>query len=124
MAKTIKSRKAKGRQLCNELRNMILETYPQLKEEDVVVTPAGVNGTDIQLSHEARQVFPYAVECKNGERLKLWKALLQAHTNRQPGLAPLLVFRRNYSRTYACLEINTFLRLISGKDVVSNGDKR
>lgn len=118
------SAKAKGRRLCQEVKSLLHETFPELEDADIVVTPSGTNGIDVQLSPLARKSFPYAVEAKNQESLSIWKALLQAASHKEPGLEPLLIFRRNHSKTYACLEIDAFLSLVSGKQVRNDGNNR
>ena len=78
----------------------------------------GMPGEDIVLSPAAREVIPYSFECKNKERLDLWKSLEQALDN-CGGRKPVLVIKRNRSRVYAVLEYDAFLDLI-GED---NGKK-
>ena len=93
------------------MRDKILESYPQLSERDVVSTPMGVPGADVQLSEKASTIFPFSVEAKNQEKLNIWSALAEAEgCNRD--LTPLLVFKRNNSKTYCCLEIDDFFNLL------------
>ncbi|NRA68739.1 MAG: hypothetical protein HRU19_29920, partial [Pseudobacteriovorax sp.] len=47
------SAKAKGRRAAAELKALILYYYPSLTEDDVRLTPSGLNGPDILLSAEA-----------------------------------------------------------------------
>lgn len=111
MATTVASRKAKSRRLQSATARAIREML-NLPEEDVVPVPMGVNGMDIQLSDRARQLFPFAVENKATETLSIWKDMGQAETNTPDGMHPLLVFKRNRSKTYACLEFDVLLSLI------------
>jgi len=71
MAKTVQSRKQKGRRLQQAVRDLILENFKELEPDDVRSTPMGVSGTDVQLSPAARRLFPYSTECKNTERLNI-----------------------------------------------------
>ena len=71
----------------------------------------GMPGEDIVLSPAARNIIPYSFECKNQERLDLWKSLEQALENCQ-GRKPVLIIKRNRSRVYAVLEFDVFLDLI------------
>ena len=64
-----KSAKAKGRRLAQTVQVNLLEACPDLSQDDVRVTPSGVQGPDIQLSPAAQKRFPYAIECKNVESL-------------------------------------------------------
>jgi hypothetical protein len=111
MAKTPQSRKAKGRKLQTEVRDAILERYPELEPDDVASRSMGASGTDLALSPLARKKFPYSVECKNVEKIAIWSAIEQAESNCKEGTAPLVVFRRNRSKTYVALTLEEFLNL-------------
>ena len=111
MNMSAKSAKAKGRRLQNMLRDILRETFPQLEEDDIKSQTMGMCGEDIVLSPAARKVIKYSFECKNVERLDLWKSLTQAEENSQDR-APVLVMKRNQSKTYAIVELNHFINLI------------
>lgn len=72
----------------------------------------GEAGADIKLSPAAKKQIPYAFECKNHESLNIWKALKQAHDNATPGQNPVVIFKRNNSKTYAVIECEHFFKLI------------
>jgi len=111
MAKTINSRKQKGRKLQQFVRDIVLKLFPELTIRDVVSIPMGVPGADVQLSEAASKLFPYSVECKNQEKLNIWTALKEAEgINRD--LTPILVFKRNRSKVYCCLTFDDFIKLI------------
>ena len=113
------SAKAKGRKLQQHVRDRVLELYPTLTERDVVSAPMGVPGEDIQLSQVASELFPYSVECKNVEKLNIWKALEEAEGNNRD-LEPIVVFKRNRSKTYCCLSFETFMELIKQNGTNTN----
>ena len=107
-----RSAKNKGKRLQNSLRDLLLETFKeQLEEDDVKSTTMGESGEGIQLSRAARKLIPYAFECKNQEKLNIWSALEQAESNGEKG-TPVLVFKRNRSKTYAVIEFKEFVNLI------------
>lgn len=109
-----KSAKAKGRRAASEFQQMILKTFPQLHEDDVRVTPSGVKGEDLQLSPKAREIFPFAVEVKNQERLNIWDALEQSKSHvKENASKSILVFKRNKTPFHVCMEIETFIEIIS-----------
>ena len=56
--------KAKGRLGQNEIRDKILETFPELEPDDVKSTTMGDSGEDIQLSPAARRKIPITIEVK------------------------------------------------------------
>lgn len=111
VATTPKSRKAKGREFQQKIASMIRTTF-NLPDPDAVSTSMGQAGIDIQLSQAARELFPYAVECKKSETIKIWDWLKQAEENgNKHGLTPMLVFSRNRSKTYAVVELEHLLEL-------------
>ena len=108
-----RSAKSKGRRLQDEVQEKLLKLYENtLEPDDIKKAIMGESGTDIKLSPAARRMFPYSVECKNQEKINIWSALKQAEDNTLPGTAPLVVFRRNRSKTYVALELEEFLKLM------------
>lgn len=105
------SAKQKGRKLQQKVRDLILETF-NLESDDVRSTSMGAGGEDILLSPTARKLFNFSIECKNQEHISIWKSLEQAEKNCN-GHTPLLVFSRNRSKTYVCLEIKKFMELFT-----------
>ena len=106
-----RSAKNKGKRLQNKVRDLILEKFNQLEPDDVRSTTMGDSGEDVLLSPAARKLFPFSVECKNQEKLNIWSSLQQAEDNAGEHI-PLVVFKRNRSKTYAVLEIQDFIDLI------------
>ena len=106
-----RSAKNKGKRLQNQVRDLILEKFQQLEEDDVRSTTMGDSGEDVLLSPAARKLFPFSVECKNQEKLNIWSSLEQAEDNAGKHI-PLVVFKRNRSKTYAVLEIENLMKLL------------
>ena len=75
------SAKAKGRRLQQKVRDLLLETFTELEPDDIRSTSMGVSGEDLQLSPAARKLIPFAIECKNQEKLNVWDSLKQAEEN-------------------------------------------
>jgi len=111
-----RSAKAKGRRLQNMLRDILRDTFPELEEDDIKSQTMGMSGEDIVLSPAARKIIKYSFECKNVERLDLWKSLQQAETN-CGDRTPVLVFKRNHTETYVAFNLDCFIDLIKEKDV-------
>ena len=125
----IKSAKAKGRNLQNlvrdKLRNIFVETwtkFPKLENDDIKSQTMGMGGEDIVLSPMAKKLIPYSFECKNTERLNLWKALEQCEGNCEDR-DPVLIIKRNRSKVYAIIEFDSFTQLIK-EDKCLEGKKR
>ena len=84
--------KAKSRNLQNFVAGVLRITFPSLHETDFAPAIMGESGTDIKLSHAARQIFPWAVECKNQEHINIWKSWNQTEMNGlKEKLKPLLI---------------------------------
>ena len=98
------SAKAKGRRLQQKVRDLLLETFTELEPDDIRSTSMGVSGEDLQLSPAARKLIPFAIECKNQEKLNVWDSLKQAEEN-SGDYSPVLIFKRNRSKTYAVINI-------------------
>ena len=106
--------KQKGRILQQMIRDLILENFQDLEEDDVRSTSMGASGEDVLLSPKARKYFPFSVEAKNQESISIWKALKQA-TDNAGKHTPLLIFKRNRSKIYACLELKDLMKLIKNQ---------
>jgi len=107
-----RSAKNKGKRLQNKIRDLILEKFDILEPDDVRSITMGDSGEDILLSPAARKLFPFSVECKNQEKLNIWGALEQAEDN-SGNHTPLVIFKRNRSKTYAVLEFDRLLELLN-----------
>ena len=107
-----RSAKNKGKRLQNSIRDLLLETFRQLEPDDIRSAIMGESGEDIKLSPAARKLIPYSFECKNQEKLNLWDSLSQAEEN-AGNYDPVLIFKRNRSKTYAVINIEKFIELIN-----------
>ena len=106
-----RSAKNKGKRLQNKVRDLILEKFDTLEDDDVRSTTMGDSGEDVLLSPAARKLFPFSIECKNQEKLNIWSSLEQAENN-SGSHTPLLIFKRNITKTYAVLEFERLLELL------------
>jgi hypothetical protein len=111
-----RSAKNKGKRLQNKVRDLILEKFDKLEPDDVRSITMGDSGEDILLSPAARRLFPFSVECKNQEKLNIWEALTQAEEN-SGNHTPLVIFKRNRSKTYAILEFKELLKLLNESEI-------
>jgi hypothetical protein len=115
------SAKAKGRNAQKQVVKL-LRTYYDLDLDmgdecyagDIQSVPMGMSKEDIKLSPLAQKYIPFNIEVKAQEKLNVWSALKQAEENSvDTPRIPLLVFKRNRSKLYACLEFEELLRLIA-----------
>jgi hypothetical protein len=106
------SGKAKGRRLQNKIRDVLLEHFSdKLEPDDIRSQIMGMSGEDIVLSPAARKLIPYSFECKNQEKLNIWSSLEQADSN-SGNYPPVLIFKRNRSKTYVTIELEEFIKFI------------
>ena len=108
---SVKSAKAKGRNLQNLVAKKLLERYTELDSNDVKGATMGQGGMDIQLSNVAREVFPYAVECKARASFAMYKIWEQAETNCE-GLEPLLVIKGDRKKPLVVMDLDKFMGMI------------
>ncbi|QDP60839.1 MAG: putative protein D14 [Prokaryotic dsDNA virus sp.] len=125
-----KSAKAKGRNLQNlvrdKLRHIFVDLWtkiPSLEYDDIKSQTMGMGGEDIVLSPLAKKFIPYSFECKNTERLNLWKSLEQCEGNSEDR-SPVLVIKKNRSKVYAVIEFNEFIELIKEIPCLEKQEKK
>ena len=106
------SAKAKGRKLQQWVRDKIISYFREfgLSPEDVKSTSMGAGGEDITLSHSAREMFPYSVECKSHQSMAVYKWYEQAKANSGPH-EPLLIIKVNNREPLAVVDADHFIFL-------------
>lgn len=109
------SAKAKGRRCAAEAREEFLKAAPDIEPGDIHVTSSGACGVDLVFSPLAAKRYPFAVECKNVEKINVWEATAQAeaHAKKDPSKMPLTIIKRNRSPMYAVIRLEDFLKLIT-----------
>lgn len=105
------SAKAKGRRLQQHVRDRIREVFG-LGEDDVLSRSTSAGGEDVVLSPAARERVPFSIECKNTERLQIWKAWEQAKAN-AGDYEPMVVVSRNRSDVLAVVSLEKLLDLLN-----------
>ena len=116
----VSSAKNKGRRLQQKIVSDLLRVFPSLAKDDVKSCSMGANGEDIQLSREARQVFPYSIEAKNQERVNIWTAIAQAEANAGDKGKAIVVFKKNNEDARVVLRWEVFLSILSQSDKLSH----
>jgi len=104
------SGKAKGRRLQQWVMNQILDRFTGLSDDDVTSRSMGCGGEDVLLSPKARAKFPFSVECKNTERLNLYKAYDQCIDNSKELHEPLLIVKKNHHKPLAVVDAEYFIK--------------
>ena len=94
-----RSAKAKGRLGQQEIRDKLLETFPEFEKDDIQSAIMGDTGADIKLSPQARKRLSLAIEVKRrkGEMKTVYGYIEQAvsHGNGEP-----VVFYRSDKRPW------------------------
>ena len=117
-----RSAKNKGRKLQTLVRDRLRSVYTEILEtNDIESQVMGMSGEDIVLSPAAKRIIPYSFECKNQERINVWKALEQAESNCDER-TPVVIIKRNRSKVYALMEAEEWVNLIRSKYAISVGE--
>lgn len=96
---TVSSRKAKGRGLqkwiCYKIANMLRIKYCQGDDDCIIHSrEMGQSGKDIILRGLAKELIPFAIECKNSEKLNLTASINQAKANTDENTSWLVVYKK------------------------------
>lgn len=105
------SAKAKGRNLQQWTRDLLLKLFPSLEQDDIKSTSMGVSGLDIQLSPAARKKIPLAIECKSRAKIGVYSFYDQAVAN-SGTLQPIVVIKQNRREPLVLVDAEYFFKLI------------
>lgn len=94
-----KSAKQKGRRLQNQVREDLINVL-EIPSDQIRTAIMGEKGADIK---DYSKMVPLSIECKNVERLDIWKAIDQSEANADISGIPCVVFKKNGREAYAAL---------------------
>ena len=123
MARSARASKAKGRRLQNYVRDMLRDIYTTLEPDDIKSQTMGMTGEDIVRSPAAKKVCAFSFECKNVERLQIWRAIEQSEDNNPDGSSPAIVFKKNGKQPYVAIPFTTFCDMLQFEEDIRNGNK-
>ena len=106
-----KSSQQKGKRFEREIAKQINKKF----ETNVRRTPlsGGLNFKgDIICIDDNSIISEFSWECKNQEKLNIWKALEQSRNDAPQRKMPVVVFTKNHERDYVALEFEDFLNII------------
>ena len=103
------SAKAKGRRLQQQFRELLIEELG-IHPEDIESRSMGAGGEDLIMAREAREKFPYSIECKNVEKLNVWEAYKQAEENSKD-YEPVVVMKKNNHKTLVVIDAEHFVKI-------------
>ncbi len=105
------SAKAKGRRLQQWFRDLLIHKL-DIHPDDVESRSMGAGGEDLIMARAARKKFPYSIECKNQEKINIWKSYFQAQENSKD-YEPIVVVKRNNHKPLLLVDAEHFIDLHS-----------
>ena len=102
------SAKAKGRRFQQWVRDQLIEQL-DVHPEDIESRSMGAGGEDLIMARDARQKFPYSVECKNQEKLNVWDAYAQAEAN-SGDHQPIVFIKKNGKKPLVVIDAEHFIQ--------------
>jgi len=113
MARTAKN---KGRLGQNEIRDKLLEAFPEFEPDDIKSTTMGDTGEDIQLSPAVRKKLPISIEVKRRKAaLKTVYDFLDQAAHHGKG-EPVVFFRADRKPWVVMVGIEHYIELIQSWD--------
>ena len=106
-----KSSQQKGKRFEREIAKQINKKF----ETNVRRTPlsGGMDFKgDIICIDDNSIISEFSFECKNQEKLNIWKALEQSRNDAPQRTMPVVVFTKNHETEYAALLLEDFLNII------------
>lgn len=105
------SAKAKGRRLQQWFRDLLINKL-DIHPDDIESRSMGAGGEDLIMARAARKKFPYSIECKNQEKINIWKSYFQAQENSKE-YEPIVVIKRNNHKPLLLVDAEHFINLHS-----------
>lgn len=107
-----KSAKAKGRLGQQEVRDRLLQNFPDLHPDDIKSTVMGDTGADIQLSPTARKLIPLSIEVKRRkDGLKTAYTYVEQAVKHGDG-EPVVFFRADRKPWLVIVDMEHYMDLI------------
>jgi len=103
------SAKAKGRRFQQWVRDLLIEDL-HIHPEDIESRSMGAGGEDLIMARAAREKFPMSIECKNQEKVNVWKSYEQAKAN-SGDYEPVLFMKKNNSKPLVVVDAEFFVSL-------------
>jgi hypothetical protein len=107
-----KRAKQKGRLGQQEIRDRLLETFPEFEPDDIKSTVMGDSGEDIQLSPAARKKIPLSIEVKRRKaELKTVYSFIEQASRHTPH-EPVVFFRSDRKPWVIMIGIDHYMELL------------
>ena len=102
------SAKAKGRLFQQWVRDQLIEQR-NIHPEDIESRSMGAGGEDLIMARDARQKFPFSIECKNQQKLNVYDAYDQACAN-SGDHEPILFMKKNHKKPLVVVDAEWFIK--------------
>jgi hypothetical protein len=93
---------------------MLIE-HRDVHPEDIESRSMGAGGEDLIMARDARQKFPFSIECKNVEKLNVYEAYAQACANAK-GHEPILFMKKNHKKPLVVVDAEWFIKNVYNTD--------
>ena len=87
---------------------MLIE-HRNVHPEDIESRSMGAGGEDIMMARDAREKFPFSIECKNVEKLNVYEAYAQAEAN-SGDHEPILFMKKNRKKPLVVVDAEWFVK--------------
>lgn len=100
-----------------EIRDKLLQAFPQLEPDDIKSTTMGESGEDLQLSPAARKLIPLTIEVKRrkNDLVTVYKWLDQSKLHIKGSAQPVVFYRGDRREWIAILPLDDYINLLKGK---------
>lgn len=120
----VSSAKAKGRRLQQWVAQKISDItgIPCGKDELIESREMGQSGVDVKLYGEAKELFPFSIECKYQESWSIPAWIKQAKENLMPNTNWLLFVRRNNYKEIVIMDAKEWFKMYERLLDLKQGD--
>ena len=101
----------KGKRFEREVAKLLNKKFDTNVRRTPMSGGMSIKGDIIDINPDS-VLYDYHFECKNQEKLNIWKALEQARSDRPMGKTPLVVFTKNFQSNYVAIELEDFMNLL------------
>ena len=109
----------KGKRFERDVAKMLNKKFDSNVRRTPMSGGMSIKGDIIDMNPDSI-LFDYHFECKNQEKLNIWKALAQARSDKPLGKIPLVVYTKNHEKDYVSLEFEDFMNILKELEDLKN----
>jgi Holliday junction resolvase len=103
--------KQKGNRFEREVAKMLNQKFNTNVRRTPMSGGMSFKGDIIDINPDS-ELFRFSFECKNQEKLNIWKALEQAENDAPRMKEPVVIFTKNFKTEYACMKFEDWMNLV------------